>query len=281
MSKELYLRKVVVDVIPVLGIPRRISDLRVKFKIVKTLERNPNRAEVQIYNLAPKTKSLLEAKNTKLRVSIGYLGLTPEGKTAALVESSSTVETVLIGDVTKAVHKGEFPDIITKIEVGDGTNKHRNSRHDKGYPPGTKFKQVVRDVVDSMGLGHGPEEGIPDKSFAHGISLSGLSREHLTELLEDEGLEWSIQDETVQILPQDKGTSESIIFLSPETGLIGSPNPTAKGVEFTSLLQPRLRPGRRVQLESREFKGIFKVRTVTQEGDSHKEDFFSKCEATK
>jgi hypothetical protein len=198
-----------------------------------------------------------------------------------MVESSSTVETVLVGDVIKAVHKGEFPDVITKIEVGDGTNKHRNSRHDKGYPPGTKFKAVIRDVIDSMGLGKGPEDGIPDKTFAHGITLSGLSRTHLNELTEDEDLEWSIQDETVQILPKGSGTSESVIFLSPDTGLIGSPNPTTKGIEFVSLLQPRLRPGRRVQLESREFKGIFKVRTVTQEGDSQKENFYSKCEATK
>ena len=187
---------------------------------------------------------------------------------------------MFVGDVVKTVQKIESPDIITTIEVADGDNKYRNARLEKGYPPNTKLNPVFDDLEKSIGLSRGVREGVPEKTYAHGLTLSGLSRDHLDVLTRSNGLEWSVQDETLQIIPEGQGTSESLILLSPDSGLIGSPNKTKKGVEFISLIQPKLRPGRRVQVDSRLVKGIFKIRKVTHEGDSHEGDFLSKCEAT-
>lgn len=299
---ELYLRKVIVEIYPASGQGKRIENLRVKFKCEKNNESHPNTAEIEIYNLAEETRSMLEAKNTRVALSIGYLGLDSQNQ-GSKPGPKSNVEIVFIGDVSKAAHKKpthkddhgkgekgpiseklgkgrEGQDIITKIHVADGENKFRNARLDKGYPPNTKLKQVFTDVINTLELGKGAQIGIPDMNIANGLTLSGLARDHLNILTEAHKLEWSIQDETIQVIPQNKGTTESIVLLSPESGLVGIPEKTDKGVEFKSLIQPKLRPGRLVKIESRFVKGTFKIRKVNHNGDSNKGTFLSIGEAT-
>lgn len=278
---ELYIRKVVLEVIPKTGTGRRIQDLRISFSCEKTNESTPNKAEIEVYNLSNATRSILEAKNTKVRLYVGYLGLKKNALVYAGINLNSNVDLIFVGNVNKVTQEIQTPDIITKIECADGENTYRNSRLEKGYPPNTHLKNVFKDLNDAMGLGIGSQLDIPNVKYANGLTLSGLSRDHLDVLCRANGLEWSIQNETLQIIPRKKGTSDSIILLNSDSGLIENPNKTDKGVEFTSLLQPTLNPGRRVKVESRLLNGLFKVRKVTHSGDSHDGDFTSACQATK
>ena len=59
---DLYLRKVILDIIPATGQVTKIDGLRIKFTCEKTNEGNPNNSKIEIYNLSTDTKSLLEAK---------------------------------------------------------------------------------------------------------------------------------------------------------------------------------------------------------------------------
>lgn len=264
-SDALYLRTVVLTIVPITGSPKIIDGLRITFGIEKTNEPHPNTAQIEIYNLSEHTRSQLEGKGTRVLLEAGY---------------QQNIATVFQGNVTKVVHKIAGPDIITTIEGGDGDNVFRNARIDRGFPPGTSHAQIFDDLANAMQLPMSAQVGIPQGQFAHGLTLSGYVRDHLDYLTDKDSLEWSIQDETLQIVPRRQSTVDAIVVLSPTTGLVGSPNKTKDGVEFTSLLQPRLRPGRRVQVDSRLLQGLFKVRKVTHKGDAHRGDFLSVCEAT-
>lgn len=280
---ELYLRRVSLDIIPPEGNAKKIDGLRITFKIEKQNEATPNKAEIEVYNLSAATRAICEGDKMSVRLSVGYQGL---GVTGFL----GNLETIFFGNIHTVGTKKkkqiglatriEGVDAITKINAVDGYNRFRNSRLDKGYPPNTKLKDILDELALAMGLGTGIVEGVPDKNYANGISFSGSARNHLSELCLANGLEWSIQDETLQIIPAGKATSESIIVLNKESGLVGSPVPTDYGCTFDALLQPKLRPGRRVQIESKFLKGVFKIRKATFDGDSHQGDFLSKCEAT-
>lgn len=280
---DLYLRKVIVDIIPPKGDPTRIEGLRVKFNCEKTNERNPNNSKIEIYNLSEKTRSLLEAKKTRIRLQIGYLG-TPEKSTQGITTGlKGNVAQIFIGDVKKVVHKieGDGTDIVTTIEVLDGGNRYRNARMDKGFPPGTNLKQVYNELLEELGLDKGSIKGIPDRKYSQGLTLSGLVRDHLDTLSKANELEWSIQDEALQIIPKADFSSNVMVELNTDSGLVGSPSKTDKGVEFSSLIQPVLKPGIKVNIKSKIINGIFKLRKVVHAGDSHQGDFLSKCEATK
>lgn len=279
MSKELYLRKVVADVIPLTGTAKRFDGLRINFKIEKTSESAPNNAQVNIYNLSADSRALLEAKGSRLAVSIGYLGLNPNGIAGTGVASSSSVSLVLVGTIKKVTHELSAPDIITKIEVADGGNAYRNAKLEKGYPRNAKLETVINDLANQFGLPVSNKTGIPQKTYSSGFAVTGYVRDQLDMLAKTHGFSWSIQDETVQFTPLNQGTSENVVLLSPKSGLIGSPSKTDKGIEFQSLLQPSLRPGRRVSIESKFLNGTFVVKKVTHQGDSHEGDFLSRCEA--
>jgi hypothetical protein len=261
----LYLRSVKLTIIPLAGAPKVITDLRIAFNCVKTNESKPNNAKVKVWNLSDNTRSGLESKGARVALEAGYI---------------HNVATLFRGDVVKVVHKSQPPDIITEIEVKDGGNRFRNSRIDKGYPPGVKTQQVVQDLADKMELPTSSLIGVPNVEYANGLTLSGYVRDQLDMLAKKNNFEWSIQDETLQIIPKLSWSLDDFVKLTPQTGLIGSPSKTDKGVKFDSLLQPRLRPGRRVQVEGKFLKGIYKIRKVTHQGDSLDGDYLSKCEGT-
>ena len=262
----LYLRQVYLTIASSAGGFKRFSGLRVSFEIEKTNESNPNAAQIHVYNLSEATRALLEAKNTRVVLEAGY---------------KDTVAAIFMGNVTKAIHEPTGPDLVTKIEAGDGDNKFRNARIERGFPAGVKTREVFQQHSKDLGLPLSSSlEVIPNTQYANGLTLSGLVRDQLDDLSQKNDLEWSIQDETLQITPSGRATLDEVVLISPATGLVGSPSKTKKGVEFTSLLMPKLRPGRRVKLESKFMNGIFKLRKVVQDGDSHKDKFFSKCEAT-
>ncbi|NIQ92444.1 MAG: hypothetical protein GWN93_27065 [Deltaproteobacteria bacterium] len=260
----LYLRKVNLTVIPLVGDVRLIEDLRIRFDLTKTSVSAPNSGEIEIFNVSESTRSVFESKGARVFLDAGY---------------TNTAATIFRGDISKPIHQSEPPDIITKLEVRDGNNRYRNARLDKGYPPGIRFNQVIQDLATEFKIPLASLIDIPNVQFANGLTLTGTIRDHLNYLTKKEGLEWSIQDETLQIIPKKKFTVDEVVVLTPETGLVKSPSKTKAGVEFESLLQPKLRPGRRVQIESKFFKGLYKVRKVQHKGDSLFGEFITKCEA--
>lgn len=262
---ELYLRECVLTIDAPNAPVKRISGLRITFDIEKTNESSPNLATIGVYNLAESTRSILEQGRAIITLECGYQG---------------TTERVFVGNLDKVVHVKDGPEIISTMELADGGNRYRNARTDRAFPPNVTNRQVYNALATDMGLNQAVILGVPQKIYAHGLSLSGHSRHHLDELTRRDKMEWSIQDNSLQIIPSTLPTSDASIFLNSDTGLIGSPNKTKEGVEFESLLQPRIRPGRQVELDSKFIKGKYKVRKVNHRGDSQGGDFVTSCEAT-
>lgn len=115
--------------------------------------------------------------------------------------------------------------------------------------------------------------------FSKGVSASGTARELLTKYLKKQGLEWSIQNETLVIKPAGLPDLLATVRLSSSTGLIGSPEKREKGVNFKCLLAPELMPGSPVLLDSEQIKGLFICRTVKHNGDTKQGDWLTEVEA--
>lgn len=276
---ELFERKVILDIYPATGAAKRIDGLRINFEVAKTSKSTPNRSTIKVFNLNENSRSLFAGKETRVALQIGYLGLNPNGILNTGFLSSKNVELVFIGNITNFEHKKEKTDIITDMELGDGSNRFRNAKIEKGYPENTSLSLAIDDVIEALGLKRGPIMGIPNRKYKNGLVVSGLAKDQLDKLCAANDLEWSIQDETVQIFPRYTTTNENVILLNSKTGLIGSPRKTKDGIAFDSLIQPILRPGRKVKIESKFLSGTYKLRTVSHYGDSHSGTFLSKCEA--
>jgi hypothetical protein len=197
------------------------------------------------------------------------------------------IEQLFYGDITRAYVSRQGPDWVTTVECGDGSQALRSTHIDKSYAPGTDLKQVITDVaksfVDQGKVVMGSLLGVKSEKAQSGIALSGGSKTILDDLAAKQDLEWSVQNNTLQVLPKAKDSGLRAVLLTPSTGLIGSPVKreidNGPGVEFKALIQPQLIPGRLVKIQSREIDGLFKLNAVAFQGDTHGQAFYANGKA--
>lgn len=238
----------------------KVTGLRITFSIEKTMESNANIAKITIFNLNETHRGILEnEKDLLVILEVGY---------------GNEISQLFIGDITKAASVNDGKNWITDILAGDGDQELKDATLDKSYKAGTSIKTVIDDSVkaikDSGKIVDGVIQGIKDEVYQNGLSVSGLAKNILDDLVGKQGdLEWSIQDNEIQILPELEDTGELATVLSPQTGLIGSPIRREKGIEFAALIvTTKMRPGKVVKIESRDLSGLFKIRKAVYKGDT-------------
>ncbi|MEW5804664.1 MAG: hypothetical protein AB1847_21450 [bacterium] len=267
----------------------KVIGLRIAFEIEKTSESLvPNTGRISIYNLHPKHWAMLESGERSLAVILeaGYGG---------------NLEELFVGDIKKAALSSEDtknvasvtvtsqgPDTVTIIEAASGS-KAMEAIIDKSYAEGTDLKIPAIDLVQTMRdtggiMINGVLDFLRTGSFAPkkaqtGLVLSGSSALHLDNLTGALGLEWSIQDNDMQMMTAGGKTTEEAVLLTPKTGLIGSPVRREEGIEFTALIQPKIRPGRAVRIESARVTGNYRVNKAKFTGDTHDNAWYVTAEA--
>jgi hypothetical protein len=110
--------------------------------------------------------------------------------------------------------------------------------------------------------------------------VHGNSGDELQKLLNSAGLEGSVQNGELQILPKGKPLNVLAVKLSPNTGLIGSPELGSKGVvKLVSLLNSEIYPGRKIQVLSESVTGFFRVEACSFIGQTSGNDWYTAIEA--
>ena len=249
----------------------KVSGLRVTFDIEKTPESTANTAKISIYNLNENNRDLLKNKEALFIIlEVGY---------------GDDIDQLWVGDIKRSSTGRQGPDFVTSIESEDGGQAIREARIDKSYAPGVNIKTIIGDVANTLkeagGVAVGTLSRVSDEISQNGFTASGISKVILDDLAEKQGLEWSIQDNEVQFLDPDQDTGEEVVLLTPETGLIGSPISREKGIEFKALIQTtKIRPGRPVKIQSRQFDGLYRVNKAKYQGDTHDKTWYITGEAT-
>lgn len=251
-----------------------IENLRVSFKVSKSLGKEPNTAEVSITNLAGSTRAELQGKGHKLILEAGY---------------EDTISRIFSGDVRTLDHTKTGADWITKATCGDGERAYQFARISESFAGGTRIADVVKACAKALGLelGNVNVVGLASDQFVNGYSAHGNAARELDRALRPLGLSWSIQDGRLQILREEEANAGTAIEISKDSGLIGSPefgSPAEKGkpsiLKVKSLLQPEIKPGGKFVLTSRAHSGTFKASKVEHSGDTAGGDWYTSIEAS-
>ena len=250
------------------------QSLDVSFSIDRSLEPEPNAAQVQIWNLNPDHRSQLEELD-KVPVSVeaGY-----EGQTSLIfLGSMRTVYTIREG-----------ADLLTLLESGDGETEYQQSRINVGIASGTSNTSVLDQIVKSLKIGRGNLDTFAGQItaakqlFPQGGAISGQVSRVMTEITASLGFTWSIQNGAIQLLPRTQSLTGKAVSLTPSTGLVGSPSVDNKGVLTAQcLLIPDVFPGRLLVLESERLSGNYKVEKCRYTGDTPSTNWYIDIEAKK
>jgi hypothetical protein len=258
---------------------RAFRGLDLEFTVDKRIDPDPNTLDLVAWNLSEDTRAAMQRPWLPIVLVAGYEG------TAAIVFS---------GQARRVEHSRAGVDVKTRVLCGDGEKAFQIARSHVSFAADTALSTVVEQLAKDLGvqsgdalarLSRGDFPGVSER-YLGGYTASGPTVRELDRVLRAAGIEWSIQDGKLQLLAPGEATSETAVLLSPESGLVDAPEHGAgqgegapKVLKARSLLQPGLRPGRLVRIESKKLKSAFRVVRVVHMGELAGQKWYSEIEA--
>lgn len=246
---------------------------RIAFRIVKTLTTDTNVTDCQIWGLGSSLRQQILELEQILQIEAGYV---------------SGTEVLSLADITRTRVRREPPEIITDIECLDGNNELRQRKVALSFAPGASVQRVLDRLAQELALGERATGVQVGGVYQQGVTLSTTIRDALDRVTRKAGVTWSIQDRELQILDKELASQGQGVLLTPATGLLTSPeeleDPEAEdqrlsgfGYRVRSLLNPKIRPGESLVIESADVQGQYRIDRVEHVGDTRGNDWYSEA----
>lgn len=216
-----------------------LSSLRCTFYIARGDLQTPNSADVRIYNVKDETANRITKEFTRVVIQGGY-----EGSFGLLFDG--TIKQARRGRVDA---KDSYIDIV----AADGDQAYNFSTIALSLAAGAQPADAVQAFVKAMaaqGITQGYVPELSTNGSARGRVYYGMTRDELREWAEVQDALWSIQDGKLVLIPKTSYVPGDTPLISPSTGLVGVPEQTPNGIEMRVLLNPSIKIGQRVKLDS-------------------------------
>lgn len=274
-------RRVYITLFGAGGSQKLSPELNITFNVSLTITGTPNDAGVEIINLSRSTRGKIGEEFDSFQIEAGY-------EPPASLGGGSNVSILFKGNIRDHEHTRQGEDWVTKISCGDGDKALRSATISETIPAGSSVEDAVEAIqaeLEKKGIERGEwkfPDDIGEKKFKRPYSMCGSCARELNTLGRGKGFFWSIQNGVTEIVPGD-GTLGDVITVGADGGMINVPSITDKGCKFEHLLEPAIRPGRRVKIVSDVLKensqdNTFRVAECSYSGNSRDGDF--KVEAT-
>ena len=213
------------------------AGFKIDFTVTKTLGSKQNSGSVTIWNLSQSTRRQLGEEFKKLKLEVGYAG----GGYSVLIDA----------DIRDVTHDKSSPDVSSQITFGDGDEGVNKGAVSKTFPAGTKPKQVLDYLVKQMpGLEMGRTKGIEDlPAYKRPVTVYGWAHRSMDNIGREQKLYWNIDKNKVNIVKNDEHLGQCAV-ISKETGMIGVPQETDKGVRVKALIEADVVPGFMIRVQS-------------------------------
>lgn len=269
-----------------------VSALDFEFTIKRSLKPEQNTAEIRIYNLQADLRRALASVQQGVRVELrgGYAGGLGPTLGEPYDQSRDTIPRLFLGTIRIVTVAREEADWVVVITSGDGDKKKRPVNFSLGK--NASIEATVKKLAGTMQVGIGNTlQAIKDKGLVDGLGsvfsssvvVAGQADKEMAKLLAAQGLEYSVQDEELQVLEIGKPLTTQAILLTPETSLVGSPEVGRddKGAMITAraFLSGDLTPGKQVQIRSSTVNATFRVESVSHTGQTYGNDWYTDIEA--
>jgi len=242
----------------------RIDSLYTQIEIKKAISGKPNEGTVNIYNLAEATENQIQEKGIRIRIFAGH-----------------DLQPILLhdGNIRRVERVRQPPDRITSIFLGGNTIKLAQAIFNKGYSGQVSVRQIVEDAIPTFNIDATDLDQIPDDAFLYDYSFSGKTGVMFDKILNPIGVQWFESDNFIKFSSNQKAL-ENVVLLDSDSGMIGSPTVTDKGVKFKSVLNGRIVMNERIQIKSSLVSGTYKVIEILHKGDNREGEFITEGTGT-
>lgn len=208
-----------------------VSDLHCTFNIVKTIQMEPNSSEITIYNLNIKTENAIIMTGKRVTVEAGYEG--------------SQFGLIFDGDILQTIREREDGTTCSLTIIALDSDRAINFEI-ANYS--IARGQTMRSIVEHM-AGNAknpiPLGSISDKlkgiTLTRGKVMFGKTSDYLRQIAKSYDLYFYMDDGRLNLISLDELPEGEIFELSPESGLIGTPEQTDYGISGQCLLNPQIK----------------------------------------
>ena len=264
--------------------------LRISFSIEKKIAIQGDSAKIKIYNLAPDSRAAIAQRSIYakrqdplhyVRLEAGYVG-----------NDNNNVGVLFNGTIVTAINKRQGPDWVTEIEGNAVFGQSFLNTLEKSWSK-TPVKDIVVELFGVAGwskVTFAPEASkVLTGKIENTFVTSGSAYASLQLLLEGYRLTFNVDVDGAVVFSPGFPREAPALQIDETTGLLGSPEPTFIGANFKSFLDPRIRPGQLVQIDSETLRESlsdlgsigrsFMAWEVNHSGDTHSDDWFSEVVA--
>lgn len=280
------------------GVGESRFGLDVKFKVESSTKAGPNKIDLDVYNLNPDHRSAL-LKQSGSQVSKKDRKPVPVQLEAGYEDDRGVI---FRGELRNLVIKRDGGDFDISLAGSDAGYTMNVANINRNFAPGTRVFDVVLACANELGVGVGNLAGFSDISFpnlgstfSEGYAINKSADKALTDLLFRGGLTWSVQRGVIQVKKNHRPVDGEVYLISPETGLVGTPEPevdatvlpatTGKAnppvaakrtglIKVRTLLLHQLYPGAKIDLESESFKGGYQITQIDYLGETSGNDWY-------
>lgn len=241
--------------------------MRIKASGTKCANATQNECQVTISNLRRETRDFLITETSPFNQNKKPKRLTVEAGRVSL-----GLFQVFAGDIVSG-EPSSPPDVDITIKAKTGANSNTKvvSRSGGARTPLSKLSgQIARDLGATLNF------QATDKLIAN-YTYSGGAMGQVNRLAEAGGVRAFLDDGVLLVQDRDKATQGRIKVLNMNSGMVGLPKVTEKGVEVTYLIDGESNLGGKLRLESKFNKaanGDYKIDQLKFELASHEDPFF-------
>lgn len=205
----------------------------------------PNSLDARIYNVKPATANMIGKKEfTTVSLSAGYpgnVGLLFQGSIKQFrqgrrdqldsyvdITAADADEAYNFAPISQTVPAGSAPDSVASLLLSAYQKSSQNQQITQGYQP-----------------------TFTDNGSIRGSVLYGMARDETRDFANQNDCKWSFQSGALTYIPWVSYVQGGQIpVISVATGLIGVPEQTQQGINIKTLLNPSIKIGQLIQLNS-------------------------------
>lgn len=217
------------------------AGLRVRFQVQQTTVKQPNSAQIRIFNLSNATAQLPKP-GSKVTLTAGY---------------RDNKGLIFHGTVKQALKGKESPvDTFLHLNCGDGDRGFNHAIANKSLAKGSTGDDVFKYLMSEFqkfdislgGIGQKAMQALSQLKYPRAQAIFGMARDPLQTLAATIGGTWSIQNGKVHFVHKDDTLGGNKV-LRADTGLIGMPVETTNGIIIRCLIDPTLEVDQEVTLD--------------------------------
>jgi hypothetical protein len=225
-----------------------MEDFHFKFN-VRHSDQVLTSASVRIYNLKKETETQIQNEFTRIVINAGY-------------HPPAAVGVIFDGTI-KVVRRGRESNVDNYMDIVAATCDlpYNFGVVNTTLGPGASLADIMAAGVKGMNDSRGANDlaltlktssPLPAVTFPRGAVLYGMAYFPISDVCQTTGSTWYFDGSgNVQVIPLTGYVPGEVVIIDSATGLVGIPELTVNGVEFTCLLNPKLRIGSLVKIDNK------------------------------